>query len=279
MLVRMFFSRKTLAVCDDQAFARPSFDIKPSTVPAVSHTINADQSGWYPPVMVGAESVRARLFGRGYIDTAISLMRRLTPDVYTSFLLDYYADGLRRFGSTWFYADIVTVLLCLADLLEPRTYLEIGVRRGRSVAAVASIRSECKLVMFDMWVSNYAGMENPGPEFVRQELGRIGHRGPIMFVNGDSHETLPAYFRENPDATFDLVTVDGDHSPEGAASDLCDALPRLNVGGAVVFDDVCHPLHPELAPVWNQLVVSDARFSSMTYTDAGYGVGFAIRKF
>jgi predicted O-methyltransferase YrrM len=274
----MFFSRKMLAV-RDEVVARPSFDIKPGTVATVSCTINADQSGWYPPVMVGAEFVRERLFGRGYIEAAISLTRRLTPDEYTSFLLEYYADGLRRFGSTWHYADIVTVLLCLSDILEPRTYLEIGVRRGRSVAAVASKRSDCKLVLFDMWVPNYAGMENPGPEFVRQELCRIGHRGPIVFVNGDSHETLPTYFRKNPDATFDLITVDGDHSPKGAASDLCEALPRLNVGGAVVFDDIGHPMHPELARIWNAMVVSDSRFSSMTYTDAGYGVGFAIRKF
>jgi predicted O-methyltransferase YrrM len=249
------------------------------SVGAVSHIVNPGQTQWYPPVMAGVETVAARLFAPRYLERAVELMQRLTPDDYTAFLIGYLSDGLRRFGADWRYADIVTVLLCLAELLAPRRYLEIGVRRGRSVAAVASASPQCALLMFDMWVADYAGMANPGPDFVRDELMRIGHRGPVMFVDGDSHVTVPAYLRENPEATFDLMTVDGDHSMEGATRDLCDVLPRLNVGGAIVFDDVCHPAHPELAKVWHDVVVSDSRFSSFTYSDCGYGVGFAIRKF
>jgi predicted O-methyltransferase YrrM len=228
--------------------------------------------------MIGADTVATRLFDRRFIDTAIDLMNKLSSDDYTSFLTQYYTDGLSRFGSDWRYADIVTVLLCLSEIIKPRSYLEIGVRRGRSVAAVASVSPHCSLVLFDMWVQNYAGMENPGAEFVRQELVRIGHNAPTRFIDGDSHKTLPAFFREVPDATFDLITVDGDHSTAGTLQDLCDVLPRLNIGGAIVFDDVRHPLHPELAQVWNTLVTSDDRFSSFTYADVGYGVGFAIRK-
>ena len=57
---------------------------------------------------------------RRVIESAIELMDRLTPDDYTSFLTDYYADGLRRFGSGWRYAD-VTVLLRLSEGIEPRS--------------------------------------------------------------------------------------------------------------------------------------------------------------
>ena len=106
----------------------------------------------------------------------------------------------------------------------------------------------------------------------------MGHSGPVDFIDGDSHVTLPALFGANPDATFDIITVDGDHSLEGAAADLCQVLPHLNIGGAIVFDDICHPLHPELAGLWRDLVASDPRYSSFEYSDAGYGVGFAIRK-
>jgi len=74
--------------------------------------------------MVGAEAISTRLFGRQYVERAIDLMRALTPDDYTSFLIGYFSDGIRRFGSDWRYADIVTVLLCLAELLAPRRYLE-----------------------------------------------------------------------------------------------------------------------------------------------------------
>jgi len=229
--------------------------------------------------MIGTETILARVFSQRSIGRAMDLLRTLTPDAYSSFLIQYFSEGVRRFGADWRYADIVTVLLCLSELLAPKRYLEIGVRRGRSVAAVASASPECSLVMFDMWIADYAGMENPGPDFVRAELELIGHRGPMTFVDGDSHVTVPSYMNRNPDETFDLITVDGDHSTEGAVRDLCDVLPRLNVGGAIVFDDVCHPEHPELGKVWHDIVVSDSRFSSFTYSDCGYGVGFAIRKF
>ena len=260
-------------------FPRPEYGPAAGVVAAISHVVNIGEAQWYPPVMIGAETVGARLLDRRYIERAIELMRRLTADDYTSFLIGYFSDGLRRFGADWRYADIITVLLCLAELLAPKRYLEIGVRRGRSVAAVATVCPECTLVMFDMWVPDYAGMENPGANFVRDELVRIGHRGPTVFVDGDSHFTVPSYLRQNTHETFDLITVDGDHSTMGAARDLFDVLPRLNVGGAIVFDDVCHPAHPELGKVWQDVVASDPRFSTFTYSDCGYGVGFAIRKF
>lgn len=257
---------------------RPDYSIKVATVPAVSHVTAEGKTQWYPPVMIGADTVAARLFEPRYVETALNLMKQLTPDDYTTFLTEYYADGLRRFQTDWHYADIVTVLLCLSEIIKPKSYLEIGVRRGRSVAAVASVSPNCALTLLDMWVKDYAGMDNPGSEFVRQELARTGHQGPIRLIDGDSHETLPALFREIPDITFDIITVDGDHRTIGAMQDLSDVLPRLNAGGAIVFDDICHPLHPELADVWHELVVSDPRFSALTYRDTGYGVGFAIRK-
>lgn len=262
-----------------QRLARAIYHAAAGTVATVSHVVDSGQTQWYPPVMVGAETVAARLFAQRYVDRAVSLMQRLTPDDYTSFLIAFLSDGLQRFGENWRYADIVTVLLCLSEILTPRRYLEIGVRRGRSVAAVATMNPDCALVMFDMWIADYAGMENPGADFVRDELVRIGHRGPMTFVSGDSHVTVPSYLSRNPDETFDLITVDGDHSTEGTVRDLCNVLPRLNIGGALVFDDVCHPMHPELGTVWKELVAGDARFSSFTYADCGYGVGFAIRKF
>ena len=194
-------------------------------------------------------------------------------------MIEFYDEGLRRFGERWGYADIVTVLLGLAEILKPRRYLEIGVRRGRSVCAIAKSISECEIVMFDMWVKNYAGIENPGPDFVKAELKRIGHRGRSEFINGNSHETLTEYFAANPGKTFDLITVDGDHTNLGAAQDICDVLPRLTIGGAIVFDDVCHPKTPGLRDVWRRMVVDNPQLSSWTYDEVGYGIGFAIRKY
>ena len=43
----------------------------------------------------------------------------------------------------------------------------------------------------------------------------------------------------------------------------------------MVFDDIAHPVHPELNRVWTELVAGDERFSTFEYREAGYGVGFA----
>ncbi|MDX2142281.1 MAG: class I SAM-dependent methyltransferase [Rhodospirillaceae bacterium] len=258
---------------------KPRFSAVTSTVPNASFVAKAGETAWYPPVMIGADTLGHILADPKWIPQARALMDRLTPDPYTTYLKDFYAEGLKRFGANWRYADIVTVLLCLTETLKPRTYLEIGVRRGRSACAVASLASYCSMFLFDMWMANYAGMENPGPAFVQDELKRIGHRGPVAFTDGNSHETLPAFFARNPDAHIDLITVDGDHSELGAAQDMCDVLPRLAVGGAVVFDDIAHPTHPELNRVWRTLVEGDDRFSCFSYREAGYGVGFAVRKY
>jgi acetyltransferase-like isoleucine patch superfamily enzyme/predicted O-methyltransferase YrrM len=233
---------------------------------------------WYPPVMAAAPTAQQRLYSHDYLTDATRLLERLEHDAYTQYLRHFYAEGRERFGADWRYADIVTVLLCLSDLIRPHDYLEIGVRRGRSACAVASRAPECRMDLFDMWVNNYAGMSNPGPVLVAAELAKVGHKpGLTRFIDGDSHQTLPAHFAAHPDAAYDLITVDGDHSLDGAAQDLFDVLPRLRIGGAVVFDDIAHPAHPELWMLWQRMVVEDPRFSSFSYREAGYGVGFAIR--
>jgi predicted O-methyltransferase YrrM len=259
-------------------WAKPVYG-KPSVrCDAVCYQAMPGETEWYPPVMAGAETFSLACASAETLQDALAVMQKLSPDDYTRYLTKFYAEGLDRFGDGWIYADIVTVLLTMSRVLQPKRYLEIGVRRGRSVCTVASQTSSVDIVLFDMWMKGYAGMENPGPDFVREELKKVGHQGKAEFIDGNSHVTVKKYFADNPDAYFDLITVDGDHTDPGAAEDLADVLPHLSVGGAIVFDDVCHPVHPGLAEVWRTQVAGDPRFSAWTFADAGYGVGFAIRK-
>jgi predicted O-methyltransferase YrrM len=233
---------------------------------------------WYPPVMLSAESLAEKTLQSTYALTALRLIQRLDMDDYCKYLEGYYQEGIKRYGDNWRYADIVTVLLSLSQTLQPESYLEIGVRRGRSVCAVASMMPTCNIYMFDMWVTNYAGMDNPGENLVQSELLKFGHTGKRQFYNGNSHQTLKTFFKANSSLAFDIITVDGDHSYAGAAEDLCDVLPHIKIGGAIVFDDLCHPKHMYLREIWQRLVVDDPRFTSWTSADIGYGVGFALRK-
>src|SRR5262249_631833 len=250
--------------------------ITPPSVAANSHLAPGNQ--WYAPTLGGASTLAPRTIGARPVRDALAVLDALTPDVYLTFVRDFYKAGLARFGDDSQYADINTVLRGLAEAMRPASYLEVGVRRGRSAAMVASRVPGCRIVAADMFIANYGNMDNPGPDLVRSELRRVGYDGPIDFLIGDSAKTLPAFFRAHPDDYFDLITIDGDHTPAGARRDLRAAMPRVKLGGALVFDDITNPAYPWLRGVWERTVVADPRFSTFTYADIGFGIGFAIRK-
>lgn len=246
-----------------------------------SPPVEAGRMEWYPPVMAGADSLAADLLGRSgrRVREALDLLERLEPDDYAVYVADFYRRGLLRYGEAWRYADLITAALVAGDWARPTSYLEIGVRRGRTVCAMAKVAPHVDIAMFDMWLPNYAGMENPGAELVNRELDKVGHKGRREFIDGDSHITLPAYFQAHADRFFDVINVDGDHSVEGASQDLIDVMPRLKIGGVLLFDDVSNPYAPGLAGVWKRLVVDDPRWSTVTFDSVGYGVGLAVRKY
>jgi predicted O-methyltransferase YrrM len=201
----------------------------------------------------------------------------LATDDFVRGMDAYYREGVRRFGENWNYRDIINTLFAASSTLQPKNYLEIGVRRGRSLCVVARGCPQVNITAFDMWMANYAGMENPGPDFVRRELSKHGHQGDCMLIDGDSHITVPEYFGKHPRKQFDLMTVDGDHSEDGAWADLLATVPHLAPGGILVFDDIAHPTHPYLYDVWKRTLAHFTFLKSCEYTEAGYGVAFAIR--
>lgn len=246
-----------------------------------SRTTSFDEAAlgeWYPPVMLGPAMIGELATSGDCLAKAMEIIGQLAPDDYVRYLSAYYRAGQNRFGASWRYADIVTALQACAQLVQPESYLEIGVRRGRSMAIVAATCPECEIVGFDMWVEDYAGMANPGAAFVKAEMLKIGHYGKLELIGGDSHQTIKAYFSSRPEAFFDLITVDGDHSASGAREDLLDVLPRLKIGGVLVFDDIAHPELPHLKDVWQALVVADTRFSAWQFDELGYGVAVAVRR-
>jgi predicted O-methyltransferase YrrM len=242
-----------------------------------SNTYEEAGNQWYRPTVGGASTLAHYVAGGAVVRDALATLGRLTPDRYQEYVTRFYQTGLERFGDRWRYADINTALLGLARVLQPAAYLEIGVRRGRSLAMVASQAPACHIVGCDLFIEGYAGMDNPGPDFVRAELARIGFSGRLDFLVGDSHEVLPDYFRTHPDAFFDLITVDGDHSETGALADLQTVMPRMKIGGVLIFDDVSNHGHPELRHVWAETIASRPDFSTFTFDEIGFGVGLAVR--
>ncbi|MCD0461877.1 class I SAM-dependent methyltransferase [Roseiconus lacunae] len=233
---------------------------------------------WLEPVQISAQTIVRMATSDQTLGEIRQMMDRLTDDDYLQFLKGYYDTGRANFGRDWHYADLLTFLHASAKLLRPRRYLEIGVRRGRSLAVVSSVAPECAITGFDLWMENYAGMPNPGADFVSEELSNLGHRGSLQLISGNSHETVPQFFADHPGYQFDLINVDGDHSEDGAQADLETVLPRLAVGGVIVLDDITHPQHRYLEQVWDRVVGNNPDFSSAKYRELGYGVAVAVRK-
>ncbi len=232
---------------------------------------------FYGKVALTAQSLADFISSSSTWEQLLSFHHQLATDEYVHYVDNLYRHGRSKFGSSWKYFDITNVVFGTSLLLQPTNYLEIGVRRGRSVCCAAKGNPSVNIVACDMWMQNYAGIPNPGPEFVTEELARLGFKGKLDFVNGNSHETLPQLFAANPGLTFDMITVDGDHSAEGALQDLEDVEPRLNKGGVIVFDDISHPSHPYLLDVWQAFLAKRPYMRSFEFKDLGYGVAFAIK--
>lgn len=247
------------------------------SVPVSAFTVFGDRElrTFFEPVMISPSALGAVAVAPATARRVMEIDSLLEWDDYIRYVHGYYSAGLERFGDGWRYADISTAVLAAAQLGRPQRYLEIGVRRGHTLAIVAALAPTCEIVGFDMWMVDYAGMPNPGPEFVRGELQKVGFQGSLEFVNGNSHETLRAYFKQQADTFFDLITVDGDHTEEGAEQDLRDVLPHLKVGGVLVFDDISQ--YPVLHDVWQRVVAADPRFVTWAFTELGYGVAIAVR--
>jgi hypothetical protein len=202
-------------------------------------------------------------------DRLLAILGRLSSDTYLEQTKGQIQEALRSGEQYW---DI-----CGAELVRPTRYLEIGVRRGRSACVVAAIQPDVDLYLFDMWAPNYAGVPNPGPDFVRGELAAVGHQGRAVFVTGRSQATLPDYLGAHPALEFELMTVDGDHRDAEAMADLNNAAPRLAAGGVLVFDDIVHPQYPTLGALWRNWAPGQPGLITRANVRDGTGTALAFR--
>lgn len=233
---------------------------------------------WIEPVQLSAANLLKLSSTAKTLQSLLTTLKQLTLDEYLEFMLAYYQRGQSLFGEDWGYNDLLAVLQAATTVLKPENYLEIGVRRGRSLSVVAAGHPSTNIFGFDLWIQDYAGMKNPGPQFVAEELKKLNHTGKLDLISGDSRKTIPQFFMDNPNLYFDLITVDGDHSLKGARIDLKNVIPRLKVGGVLLLDDIKHPQHRYLELLWDKLISKNPHFSSAKYNDLGYGVACAVRQ-
>lgn len=255
-----------------RAIAPSNLDDKKNFTGKNSYRVKNKQ--WYDPALAGASTFSEALFDVDTYNKTLEVLNKFDCDDYSKYVRGYIASGVRRFGKNWKYADICTALLTLSRVLNVDSYLEIGVGQGSSMAMVVAGSPRVNIVRFAAWHVDSLDMKRHGPEFAREQLSRFEHSGQLEFINGNYHETLPKYFSANPDKTYDLITVESYSSQDESRQDLFDVLSRLRIGGAIVFNNISNP---EFFKVWDEVVASRPEMSCFSFTELGYGVGFAVR--
>lgn len=233
----------------------------------------------FDPHLVGTETLGNQMKKHDASYEALKVLEKISRNNDVDFVINFYKKGLENFGEDWRYADINTALITIGKNIKVENYLEIGVRRGRSMAMLASQCPNADFYGFDIWIEDYCDSPNPGPEFVKEELKKFGYSGNINFENGDSKKTIPKFFKKNKNLFFDVITVDGDHSLGGAKKDLNNVISRLKIGGVLVFDDISSHEHSYLNKTWHKQIKNKKNFYTYEYTDLGLGVAIAIKKY
>ena len=255
-------------------------DYKRKGVQLNSHTSSIDpNANWFDPILVGPSTFKEKCTSPDTIQAVINHLNEIDQDEFVKFMINYYKSGLERYGESWRYADLLTTLQAITSTIPIDNYLEIGVRRGRSMTLVAKNNPHVDLVGIDLWIQDYVGIDNPGPEFVQKQLENVGHRGHVHFISGDSRKELKKLKRKKNKPYFDLINVDGGHTRSIARKDLQNSIDLLKIGGIIVFDDITNPYHNRLEKIWDKVIGNSDRFSSYSFSEVGYGVSFAIKKF
>jgi glycosyltransferase involved in cell wall biosynthesis/ADP-heptose:LPS heptosyltransferase/predicted O-methyltransferase YrrM len=237
------------------------------------HSHNKDNLTQQP---ADKDEITSKLFNSVCTDTngkrrVLNTISQLTKDHWLERNIETFKAAIDS-NASWF--ETLCFLNWYAANLNPNNYLEIGVRRGRSMAQVLTQSPQTKAYGFDLWIEDYSGTLNPGPNFVISELKNLQVRNLPTLTKGNSHKTLPGFW-DNPNnpQQFELILVDGDHSYEGAKKDLEICFAHLAPGGALLFDDIRHPSHPCLKDLWEEY---KNKFSDYIFIEHSQGCGTGV---
>ena len=122
-----------------------------------------------------------------------------------------------------------------------RSYMEIGVCDGRSIKSVIGEYPTLeRIVLSDTWQDEYGGSGKGSHDHIIDMLKECGFGlEKAIFLDGDSKETVPCFFNSNKDE-FDVIFVDGDHSPLGCLTDIANCIEHCTI---LIVDDTRHILY------------------------------------
>lgn len=125
---------------------------------------------------------------------------------------------------------------------RPIRYLEIGTFYGANLLTVAHSYGEhgfSELHCIDPWCDyseypEYQGQQDEIYDAFMSNIENSLHRHKINVHRGFSHNEVPKF----EDEYFDIIYIDGNHSPEYVLEDAVLSFRKLKHGGVMIFDDV-----------------------------------------
>jgi hypothetical protein len=101
---------------------------------------------------------------------------------------------------------------------------------------------------------------------LQEQLNPISHLKKYELVKGDAIDTVPRYFRENPESLVSLAIFDFDiYAPTKVALEAIS--PRLFKGSVLVFDELCDDIFPgETLALMETMGVRNLRIRRMPMT-------------
>lgn len=137
---------------------------------------------------------------------------------------------------------VYDILEYLSTKYNIESYLCVGVQEGNCLKHVLSgSKIVSKLLLCDTWGSEYGGTNRGNHDHITTLLNKIGYKGKVIFLDGDSIELIPII----NDDVYDLSFVDGNHSEEHALSDM------VNVWKLTKMVMIVHDIR--MVDVWSAL--------------------------
>ena len=176
------------------------------------------------------------------------LTGKLTEDIMQDCIIPNYLIAPKdrqwrgRQGDPYMTTNLYPVYAGIVKEIRPKRLLEIGVRYGYSMAVALDAWPGIEAVVgIDMFSGGGWGGTDGAYHIACAKLRALRRtRWPnlrsLRLENYDTQQVSDlSHLGE-----FDLIYVDGDHSPEGCLHDLGLTVPLLAAGGSLVVDDMDH---------------------------------------
>ncbi len=123
----------------------------------------------------------------------------------------------------------------LKSSINKQEIMEIGFNAGHSLLLFLLNAPTATYTIFDICHHGYV---KPCFEYLKTAFPDA----KLTLIAGDSTITVPNYIKENPNALFDLIHVDGGHAEQIALSDMAGAIQLCAPNGIIILDDTQDPV-------------------------------------